>query len=191
MNHSTESVPREATELHLVHAAIRNDRAAQDAIYDMHAPTVYRLAHRMCGDADMASDLTQDTFIRAFDRLSAFRHASSLRTWIHSIAVSVILTALRTQKKDNTRRAPYDAADAVGSTDQHGDAFLRARLYSAIDALPDGYRTVFIMYEIEGYSHAEIAAALGVEETTSQGQLFRARAKLRESLSSIRGDIKS
>ncbi len=191
MNQSTDSIPRLSTELQLVHAAIRKDRSAQDAIYDLHAPTVYRLAHRMCGDADMASDLTQDTFIRAFDRLSGFRSDSTLRTWIHSIAVSVILTALRTQKKDRTRQAPFRAAELVASTDQHGDAFLRARLYSAIDALPDGYRTVFVMYEIEGYSHAEIASMLGVEETTSQGQLFRARAKLRESLSSIRGDIKS
>jgi RNA polymerase sigma-70 factor (ECF subfamily) len=82
-------------------------------------------------------------------------------------------------------------AGAIGATHVHADEPVRRKLYAAIDALPPGYRTVFVLHEIEGFSHAEIARSLGVSESTSQGQLFRARAKLRESLSSLAGELRS
>ena len=178
-------------ERRLVAAAVRNDRSAQDTLYDRYAAAVYRLAFRMCGDGDLASDLTQETFIRAFNGLSSFRHDSRLGTWIHRIALSVILSSIRSRKRRDVHRAPIELAESVGEHDKQRDTALRDRLYAAIDALPDGYRTVFIMYEIEGYSHTEIASTLGVTESTSQGQLFRARARLRETLSSLAGEMRS
>lgn len=175
----------------LVARAVRNERSAQDALYDKYAGGVYRLAFRMSNDADLASDLTQETFIRAFNSLSGFRHEATLSTWLHRIALSVILGSLRTLKRREARRAPIELADSVGTEDRHADEPLRESLYAAIDALPKGYRTVFIMYEIEGYSHPEIASALGVSVSTSQGQLFRARARLRETLGRFAGEIRS
>ena len=174
----------------LVSAAIRNDRTAQDALYTQHAGDVYRLAFRMCNDEDLASDLTQETFIKAFNSLERFRHDAALRTWIHRIALSVILSALRTRKRRDARRLPLEAAGAVGTSDSHVDQPLRDSLFAAIDSLPDGYRTVFIMYEIEGYTHPEIASALGVSVSTSQGQLFRARGRLRELLGRFAGETR-
>lgn len=191
MNASANPVTSPFDEKLIVAGAIRNERRAQDAIYDKHSPGVYRLAFRMCNDADMASDLTQETFIRAFNALRGFRHESTLATWIHRIAVTVILSALRASRRRDARRAPIELAGSIGLSDHHTDVPLRESLFAAIDALPNGYRTVFIMYEIEGYTHPEIAGALGVSVSTSQGQLFRARAKLRESLGQFAGETRS
>ncbi len=191
MNASANPVTSPFDEKLIVAGAIRNERRAHDAIYDKHSPGVYRLAFRMCNDADMASDLTQETFIRAFNALRGFRHESTLATWIHRIAVTVILSALRASRRRDARRAPIELAGSIGLSDHHTDVPLRESLFAAIDALPNGYRTVFIMYEIEGYTHPEIAGALGVSVSTSQGQLFRARAKLRESLGQFAGETRS
>lgn len=170
------------SERELVNRATSGDSAAQRDLYDRHVDRVYRVAFRLAGDDDAARDITQETFIRGFDRLGEFRHESSLGTWLHSIAVSIALGALRKQSRMDRRNVPLEAAADLGRDDNVADADLREQLHAAIDALPVGYRTVFVMYEIEGYSHQEIAQTLGVAETTSKGQLFRARGKLRESL---------
>ena len=190
MNAATISTEASLEERVLVSAAIRNDKAAQETLYARHAADVYSLAFRMCNDGDLASDITQETFIKAFNSLERFRHDAALRTWIHRIALSVILSALRTRKRRDARRMPLEAAGALGTSDSHVDQPLRDSLFAAIDSLPDGYRTVFIMYEIEGYTHPEIASALGVSVSTSQGQLFRARGRLREMLGRFAGEIK-
>jgi RNA polymerase sigma-70 factor (ECF subfamily) len=170
------------SERELIARAASKDSAAQRDLYDRHVDRVYRVAFRLAGDDDAARDITQETFIRAFDRLAEFRHESSLGTWLHSIAVSISLGALRKQSRHDKRHMPIEAASDLGRDDSHADVDLREKLHAAIEALPAGYRTVFVMYEIEGYTHQEIADTLGVAETTSKGQLFRARAKLRESL---------
>jgi len=176
------------SERELVSLAVSRDSAAQRDLYSRHVDRVYRIAFRLAGDDDAARDITQETFIRAFDRLEEFRHESSLGTWLHSIAVSIALAALRKQSRMDRRHVPLEAAAGIGRDDNNADVDLRERLHSAIDALPIGYRTVFVMYEIEGYTHQEIADTLGVAETTSKGQLFRARAKLRESLKQFARD---
>jgi RNA polymerase sigma-70 factor (ECF subfamily) len=173
----------------LVADAIRNERRAQDVLYDRYAAGIYRLAHRMCNDPDLASDFTQETFIRAFDALPGFRHESTFGTWIHRIALSVILSGLRLRKRRESRRVPLETIDSIGVHDVHSDQRLRERLHAAIDSLPDGYRTVFVLYAIEGFTHPQIAAMLGVSVSTSQGQLFRARARLREMLANIAGEV--
>lgn len=175
------------SERELVRLASTGDARAQRALYDAHVDRVYRLAYRLAGDDDLAADLTQETFIRAFDRLGEFRHESALGTWLHTIAMSVTLGALRKQKRREMHHAPLDEAAQAGHTDRVADADLRTRLHEAIDALPEGYRTVFMMYEVEGYTHQEIASALGVQVTTSKGQLFRAKARLREALKQFGG----
>src|SRR5947207_10512558 len=153
------------------------DALAERALYDAHVDRVYRLAYRLAGDDDLARDFTQEAFIRAFDRLRDFRAESSLGTWLHAIAVSVSLNGLRKVKRFRSREAELDDAVAIGHTVREAEPDLKERLARAIDALPEGYRTVFVMHDVEGYTHEEIGAALGVQAGTSKAQLFRARAK--------------
>ena len=158
------------------------DGAAERALYDAHVNRVYRLAYRIAGDDDLARDFTQETFIRAFDRLHAFRGEAALSTWLYAIATSVTLNGLRKLKRFRQRETDLDAAGALGSRRREAEPDLKLRLARAIDDLPEGYRTVFLMHDVEGYTHEEIGHALGVEIGTSKAQLSRARAKLRKAL---------
>ena len=164
------------------------DGAAERALYDRHVDRVYRLAFRLAGDDDLAREFTQETFIRAFERLDTFRGEAALATWLHSIATSVALNGLRKVKRFRQRETDLDAADGVVGTRRTAEPDLKRRLTQAIDALPIGYRTVFVMHDVEGYTHQEIGAALGVETGTSKAQLSRARAKLREALADFAGE---
>jgi RNA polymerase sigma-70 factor (ECF subfamily) len=148
---------------------------------------VYRLAYRLAGDDELARDFTQDTFIRAFARLDGFRGEAAFSTWLHRIATTVALNGLRKIKKFR-RDTGLDAASELAGGRRAAEPDLKHRLRQAIDALPLGYRTVFVMHDVEGYTHEEIAGALGVETGTSKAQLSRARAKLRESLADFAGE---
>ena len=142
------------------------------------------IARAVRGDA--ARDVTQDTFIRAFSRLGEFRGESALGSWLHTIAFSVGMNAVRTAKRRAARVEPIDAGLTVAAAERRADPDLRERLAEAIDDLPNGYRTVFVMHDVEGYTHEEIGAALGIASGTSKAQLFRARAKLRAGLADFR-----
>ena len=176
------------TEPQLVARAVAGDIAAQRLIYDQHVDRVYRLAYRLAGDEELARDFTQETFVRAFDRLATFRGDSALGTWLHAIGVSVALNGLRKVKRWRAREAPLDDALTVGTTTRSAEPDLKVRLKAAVDALPEGYRTVFVMHDVEGYTHEEIAQTLGIQPGTSKAQLFRARAKLRVALADFAGE---
>jgi RNA polymerase sigma-70 factor (ECF subfamily) len=158
------------------------DPKAERMLYDQHVDRVYRLAHRMTGDAALAEDLTQETFLRAFARLADFRGDAALATWIHAIAVRVVLNALR--KVRRLRRYETDLADDAGDrlATEPDDPELRRRLHRAIARLSDELRLVFVMHDVEGYKHTEIAAALAVPVGTSKNRLFRARRSIRAAL---------
>ena len=164
------------------------DGAAARALYDAHVDRVYRLAYRLAGDDALAQDFTQETFIRVFERLDTFRGESALSTWLHAITTSVVLNGLRKVKRFHQREADLEVADGVSVARRQSEPDLKLRLQQAIDALPDGYRTVFVMHDVEGYTHEEIGVALGVETGTSKAQLSRARAKLREALADFAGE---
>jgi RNA polymerase sigma-70 factor, ECF subfamily len=172
----------------LVHRCLAGDSAAERGLYDANVERVYRLMHRMAGDPDLAADFTQETFIRAFQRLDQFRGDSSLATWLHTIAVSVALNGLRKVQRirgrtDDIESTPGLTVQPLGFT---GD--LRARLHSAVDALSEKLRPVFLMHDVEGYTHDEIAGTLGIPVGTSKARLFDARAKLRLALAAFAGD---
>ncbi len=175
-------------ERQLISRAVAGDPAAERVIYDTHVDRVYRLAFRLAGDDDLARDYTQETFIRAFGKLGEFRHEATLSTWLHSIAVSVTLNGLRKVKRFRAREGSFEDALTIPVTTRRAEPDLKDRLARAIDALPEGYRTVFVMHDVEGYTHEEIGAALGVQSGTSKAQLFRARAKLRDALSDFAGE---
>ncbi len=158
------------------------DAASERAFYERHVDRVYRLCARMTGRDDLAKECTQDVFVRAFERIDAFRGESALGTWLHAIAVSVVLNTLRRHKRVESRHADLDAAATHHAAVVEAEPDLKVRLREAIDALPTGYRTVFLMHDVEGFTHEEIGVALGVAAGTSKTQLFHARRKLREAL---------
>ena len=164
------------------------DERALRALYDTHVDRVYRLSYRMAGDAELARDFTQETFIRAFAKLNGFRGEAAFATWLHRIATTVALNGLRKVKRFRRREAELDEAAQVVSRGRAAEPDLKTRLRRAIDGLPVGYRTVFVMHDVEGYTHEEIAGALGVETGTSKAQLSRARAKLRAALADFAGE---
>ena len=172
----------------LVAEVLRGEARAERELYDRHVDRVYRLAFRMAGDETLARDLTQDTFIRAFGRLADFRGEASLATWLHAIATSVILNGLKKVKRLRSREQDGDELPEVAGTLREAEPDLKLRLARAIDGLPDGYRMVFVMHDVEGYTHEEIGAALGIQAGTSKAQLSRARARLRVELAEFAGE---
>jgi RNA polymerase sigma-70 factor (ECF subfamily) len=175
----------------LVARCMRGDPLAERALYDAHVERIYRLMHRMAGDPDLAADFTQETFIRAFERLAQFRGDASLSTWLHTIAVSVALNGMRKVKRFRASAEPVAAIDSDERLALQPAGFtadLRARLQAAVDALSEKLRPVFVMHDVEGYTHEEIAGALGIPVGTSKARLFDARAKLRMALAAFAGD---
>ncbi|HWN19353.1 MAG TPA: sigma-70 family RNA polymerase sigma factor [Gemmatimonadales bacterium] len=166
----------------LIGRVLAGDPSAERALYDAHVDRVFRLVYRMAGDLDRAQDYTQETFIKAFSRLAEFRGEAALSTWLGSIAISITLNGLRKVKRAMEREVVLDDALMVTRMAPAAEPDLKDRLAKAIDELPEGYRVVFVMHDVEGYTHEEISSSLGVHPGTSKAQLFRARARLRESL---------
>ncbi len=163
------------------------DAGAERALYDAHVDRVYRLAYRLAGDDDQARDFTQETFIRVFGRLETFRGDSALSTWIYAIAHSVILNGLRKTKRFR-RETDLEHGTHVAHGERPAEPDLKIRLHAAIAALPERYRVPFVMHEVEGFTHEEIAAVQGIEVGTSKAQVSRAKAKLRETLAHFAGE---
>jgi RNA polymerase sigma-70 factor, ECF subfamily len=180
--------PEPVTDAELIDRVLAGDPGAERVLYDAHVDRVFRLVYRMAGDMDRAQDWVQETFIRAFQKLGEFRRESTLSTWLCSIAISVSLNGLRKVKRSRDREVSLDDAAPVGFTPREAEPDLKTRMAQAIDDLPEGYRTVFVMHDVEGFTHEEIGQALGVQPGTSKAQLFRARAKLRTALADFAGD---
>jgi RNA polymerase sigma-70 factor (ECF subfamily) len=179
---SPERAHQLADQRALIERARRGDASAQRALYETHVERVYRLTFRLTGIEHLARELTQDTFVRAFASIDGFRGESAFGTWLHTIAVSVSLNELKRRKRNNAREAPLEEALTMSRSAPLSDPIMRERLMAAVNALPEGCRTVFMMHDAEGYTHEEIAAALGVTPGTSKAQLSRGRAKLRIAL---------
>ena len=175
----------------LIARVLAGDRVAARDLYDAHSPRVYRLAFRLTGDADLAREFTQDTFVRAFGQLSRFRGDSALSTWLHRITVTVVANAMRKVKRFRERETDLEDVHPLGSDSTGVDPVLRERLHRAITQLPEIYRTTVIMHDIEGYTHTEIAEVLGVAEGTCKSRLSQARAQLRAALADLAPELES
>jgi RNA polymerase sigma-70 factor (ECF subfamily) len=167
----------------IVRRAQQGDVDAFEIIYRAQASAVFALCRRMVGNEGEARDLTQDTFVRAWERLTQFRGQSNIGTWLHRIAVNVVLVHLRGVKRDALRL--LDADDEVPSV-RATDASVHIRLDvdAALAQLPSGARTVFVLHDVEGYSHDEISQMLGLAPGTVRTQLWRARRALMRLLDS-------
>ena len=184
---------RKVNEPELIARVLAGDRLAGRELYDAHAPRVYRLAYRLTGDAELAREFTQDTFVRAFHRLADFRGDAAFSTWIHRITVSVVANAMR--KVRRLRERETDLTDLDGAPAPSGsrriEPDLRERLAKAIDALPEIYRTTLVMHDLEGYTHTEIAEVTGVAEGTCKSRLSAARTQLRAALAEFAKEYES
>lgn len=163
----------------VVRRAQQGDVAAFESLYRTYVPGIVALARRMVGDEHEAREVVQDIFVRAWERLASFRGESTLGTWLHRLGVNVILERLRSAKRDAGRFIDDDiaAAPVSGPT---SDVQLDARMDidAALARLPAGARVVFVMHDIEGYSHEEIATITGLAPGTARAQLWRARRRL-------------
>lgn len=163
-----------------VRRAQAGDRAAFRELYEEHVGRVYALCLRMTGEPEEAMERTQDAFVLAWRKLRSFRGEAAFGTWLHRLTVNVVLTERRstgrlvrreTAATDTGRR--FESAPRVG---------LGVDLERAIARLPSGARRVFVLYDVEGYGHQEIAEMTGIAAGTSKAQLHRARRLLREAL---------
>jgi RNA polymerase sigma-70 factor (ECF subfamily) len=169
-------------ERQLIERAVAGDPVAERAIYEQHVGRVYRMACRMTGNETLAEDFTQEVFVRAFDRLGEFRFESRLSTWLHTITMSTVLNGLRRTRRIDEREPGHEDLGAFDRGVEDPDTTLRLSLHQAIDELNEGQRTVFVMHDLEGFTHNEIADVLGIQEGSSKARLSRARARLREVL---------
>lgn len=165
-----------------VRRAQDGDRAAFEELYREHVGRVFAVCLRMAGDRGTAEELTQDVFIQAWRTLGSFRGDSAFGSWLHRLAVNVVLGRVRADKRRWARVFETDDAAAFEREGRCGSADTGIDLERAIAALPEGARTVFVLYDVEGYTHEEIARLTGIASGTSKAQLHRARRLLREAL---------
>jgi len=166
--------------------AATGDRLAFERLYRVHMNRVFSLCARMVTDRVRAEELTQDVFVRAWEKLHLFRGESSFATWLHRLAVNVVLNDRKTEGRKRSRFEEEDEetgmdgfAGVVGMPLAPGDLL---DLEQAITRLPPGARRVFTLHDVEGYKHEEIAEMLGVTTGATKAQLHRARLLLREAL---------
>lgn len=162
----------------VVARARAGDADAFAAVYAAHAPRVHALCLRLSGDAREAGELTQDVFVRVWEKLPLFRGESALGTWIHRTAVN---TVLERQRADRRRVARVDGRadlDALGAARRPEPLDERLDLDAALARLAPAARTAFVLHEMEGYAFAEIAELTGVGEGTLRSHLHRARRQL-------------
>lgn len=169
----------------LVARAKAGDRTAMGHLYQAHAPRVYTVIRRLAGDDHLAQDLSQEAWVRAFEKLHLFRGDAAFGTWLYRLATNVALNRLRrssrrdeVETEGGTPRAPAGTDDTVVN---------RRVLEEALDRLPPGYRRVLVLHDVEGWTHEEIASKLGVSSGTSKSQLHKARARMRELIAPTRG----
>ena len=169
----------------LIAGACAGDRLAARQLYDRHAPRVYRLIFRMVGEDSLAQEYTQDTFVKAFDRLGQYRGESAFSTWLHSVAMSSVLTGFRRRKRFRSREAELEEASGVATPPDGSDPYLRDRLTAELERLPERLRIPVVLHDIEGFTHREIGEMLDIPQGTSKARLFEARARLREALAGV------
>lgn len=153
---------------------------AFEALYRQHIERVHALCIRMSADPSAAEELVQRAFVRAWERLASYRGDSAFATWLHRVTVNVVLEDRRAAGRQITRLAEAQAPEPASPTPPHPG--VRMDLERAIGTLPVGARRVLVLHDIEGWSHEDIAAALGVSIGTTKSQLHRARQLLREVL---------
>jgi len=168
----------------LVEKARQGDRMAFETLYRRHRDRIYGLLWRLCGgDPSLAEDMLQEAFVRAWNKLDSFRGEARFSTWLHRLSANVALSDRRSRMRRLSRETELDGTVermATGDKDVYADK--RMDLEQAISGLPERARTVLVLYDVEGYSHAEVAEIAGMAVGSSKAQLHRARKLVRKEL---------
>lgn len=173
---------RRAEERRLVDRAKAGDMAAFEELYRRNVGRVYALCMRMAGDPSLAEELAQDVFVRAWERLGTFRGESAFSSWLHPLTVNVALSERRARRRRTSRFVTTDDLTPFEKPGRSAGPEEGMDLEKALATLPPGARSVFVLHDVEGYRHQEIAELTGVAEGTSKAQLHRARRMMREAL---------
>ena len=193
MSAETSTAPKASNErereAELVRKAQQGDEAAFEQLYEGHKRRVFSLCLRMIGDPSRAEDLSQQAFLQLFRKIGSFRGQAAFSTWLHRLVVNVVLMHLRKKGLDVVPLEETDSSreerprKEYGSVDRHlAGSVDRITLQRAIDSLPPGYRRIFVLHDVEGFEHNEIAKMTNCSVGNSKSQLHKARLKLRESL---------
>jgi len=181
------------SEAEAIERAKQGDAEAFEVLYNLHRRRVYSLCLRMTANTAEAEDLSQEAFLQLFRKIGTFRGESAFSTWLHRMAVNVVLMRLRkkglsvvpleetmeTDEESPKKEPGAQDPSLAGAVD-------RLELQRAVEALPPGYRTIFVLHDIEGFEHNEIADMVGCSIGNSKSQLHKARMKLRDSLRTSR-----
>jgi RNA polymerase sigma-70 factor (ECF subfamily) len=186
----------EFNEAAAIERAKQGDAEAFQALYDRHKRRVYSLCLRMTANTAEAEDLTQEAFLQLYRKIATFRGESAFSTWLHRLSVNVVLMHLRKKAlpvvsleettqpgEEDTPKKDFGAEDVAlaGSID-------RLQLQRAVESLPPGYRMIFLLHDVQGYEHNEIAKIVGCSIGNSKSQLHKARMKLRDLLKMNRAE---
>ena len=167
-----------------IRRAVNGDEGALRAIWTQHAPRIDALVRRLVGDPDQAADVAQEVWIQIFRALPGYRGDSQFSTWAHRIAVNRTLNALRSLRRVSAKEV--DIEEDSSMVEHDGDRSMLAQtIDEAVQKLSPGARHVFVLHDVEGYTHEEIATELGITSGGSKSQLFKARAKLRRLLAPL------
>jgi RNA polymerase sigma-70 factor (ECF subfamily) len=179
-----EAAPVDLEEARLIRRSKEGDMAAFENLYRRFAPRVYGLCLRMAGDAGRAEELTQDVFVRVWEKLHLFRGNRPFAPWLLTLASNLVISDRRSRRRKSDRETQVEEMERMGDRATGEASNAGMDLDRAIRTLPEGARTVFVLHDVEGYRHDEIARQLGLATGTSKAQLHRARRMLREALRS-------
>ena len=168
----------------LTQASANGDMVAFELLYERHHRRVYSLCLRMVANATEAEDLSQEVFVQLFRKVGSFRGESAFSTWLHRLTVNHVLMHFRKKgvrlEKTTDEGEISEMQDFIQAVTERPRFIDRIALDKAISELPPGYRTVFVLHDVEGFEHEEVAAMLGVSVGTSKSQLHKARMRLRD-----------
>jgi RNA polymerase sigma-70 factor, ECF subfamily len=190
VNSDSVSTSTASLDSDLIKSAQQGDSDAFSALFHAHKARIYSVCLRMTNNSAEAEDLTQDAFLQVFRKIASFRGDSAFSTWLYRIAVNTVLMQFRKKSLSQVSLdEPYSNSDGAKMRREYGtrDNRLagcvdRIALAAAIKELPHGYRTIFVLHEVEGYEHQEIAEMLGCSVGNSKSQLHKAKLRIRELL---------
>jgi RNA polymerase sigma-70 factor (ECF subfamily) len=191
---SVQQNPAQKSESELIARAQQGDEGAFEDLFQLHKRRVFSLCLRMTGDTAEAEDLAQEAFLQLFRKIGTFRGESAFSTWLHRLVVNVVLMRLRKKGIQKVSLDETDSSQEEPVKREYGDddrwllgSIDRITLANAIQQLPQGYKTIFVLHDVEGYEHNEIAQIMNCSVGNSKSQLHKARLKLRELLRTDRG----
>jgi RNA polymerase sigma factor (sigma-70 family) len=171
----------------LVIECVKGNPRAQRMLFDRFSSKMLGVCLRYAKDSEQADDILQDGFVKVFTKLKDFKNAGSLEGWIRRVMVNTALDQIRKNGKTLGDISVEDVQYKIENNDHIAEQLMAEDLLKLINSMPDGYKVVFNMFAIEGYTHNEIADTLGISESTSKSQYSRARAYLRERISDTDG----